>query len=357
MPSSIDHPKWLGNAPLTRALVVISALALAGCASIGPATVARDRFDYNGEVARSWKEQILLNIVKCRYLDVPVFLDISQIVSGYTVQGGLSLGGSTGDPLGNGVTLNAQGVYTDRPTITYTPLTGAQFNRNMLTPIPPSEVLFTMTSGWPVDLVFRLTVRSINGIDSAGVDAEKYNRVLSLMRTLQQANAVGMRVAPGKDDATAVLMVFPAKPLTPDLEAARHELRDMMGLPYDLNEISVVFGQSPARRGEIAMQTLSIMQILINLGNYVAAPQKDIDEGRTRPALQATSNDPGKLHVNYSHDRPTDDLVSVAYRGGWFWIDDRDVESKRTFGLLMLLSTLTETGARESLPLVTIPAG
>jgi len=31
-----------------------------------------------------------------------------------------------------------------------------------------------------------------------------------------------------------------------------------------------------------------------------------------------------------------------------------DIESKRTFALTMLLSTLTETGAREALPLVTI---
>jgi hypothetical protein len=347
----------LNGALVMRAFAVANALALVGCTSIGPATVARDRFDYNGEVARSWKEQILLNIVKCRYLDVPVFLDISQIVSGYTVQSGLSLSGSTGDPLGNGVNLSAQGVFTDRPTITYTPLTGAQFNRNMLTPIPPSEILFTMTSGWPVDLVFRLTVRSINGIDAIGADAEKYNRLLALMRQLQLANAVGMRVVPGKSDASTVLIVFPAKPLTPELEAARHEIRDMLGLPADENDISVVFGQSSARRGEIAMQTLSIMQILINLGNYVAAPQKDIDEGRTRPGFQDTSNDPGRLRVNFSHDHPTDDLVSVAYRGGWFWIDDRDVQSKTTFALLMLLSTLTESGTRESLPLVTIPAG
>jgi hypothetical protein len=49
--------------------------------------------------------------------------------------------------------------------------------------------------------------------------------------------------------------------------------------------------------------------------------------------------------------------VSVAHRDGWFWIDDRDLSSKATFALVMLLATLTETSAREALPLVTIPAG
>jgi hypothetical protein len=56
-------------------------------------------------------------------------------------------------------------------------------------------------------------------------------------------------------------------------------------------------------------------------------------------------------------ERPTDALVAIALRGGWFWIDDRDVASKSTFGLVMLLSTLAETGPRETPPLLTIPAG
>ena len=56
---------------------------LTGCASIGPSTVARDRFDYTTAVSDSWKRQMLLNIVKIRYGDAPIFLDVASIINQY----------------------------------------------------------------------------------------------------------------------------------------------------------------------------------------------------------------------------------------------------------------------------------
>ena len=47
-----ERSVWPGHEP---AFLLLAALAVAGCASIGPATVTRDRFDYTGAVAESWK--------------------------------------------------------------------------------------------------------------------------------------------------------------------------------------------------------------------------------------------------------------------------------------------------------------
>src|SRR3954447_25097618 len=69
-----------------RALLLLPLFVLVGCDSMGPGTVARDRFDYAGSVGESWKSQMLLNLVKIRYGDIPVFMDVGQVVAGYSMQ-------------------------------------------------------------------------------------------------------------------------------------------------------------------------------------------------------------------------------------------------------------------------------
>src|SRR5438034_11105289 len=111
--------------------------ALAGCMSIGPQSVPRDRFDYTAAVAESWKTQMLLNLVKIRYGDAPVFLDIGQIVAARSLSQTLSASANFfqffHQPLDSSVTSSASvaagGAYADTPTITYAPLAGERFAR------------------------------------------------------------------------------------------------------------------------------------------------------------------------------------------------------------------------------------
>ena len=107
-------------------LLATSSLSLvllgAGCKSIGPSTIKRDRKHYATAVAGSWKEQLLLNIVKTRYGDAPAFLVIASVSAGYSLQTGGSLNGQfspeslRGDTFASG---SVSGTYTDRPTISF----------------------------------------------------------------------------------------------------------------------------------------------------------------------------------------------------------------------------------------------
>ncbi|MEJ8859104.1 hypothetical protein WKW79_31350 [Variovorax robiniae] len=346
---------------LLKAPLCMTALSLAGCAAIGPPSVSRDRFDYNGEIARSWKEQTLLNIVRARYADMPLFLEVSQVVSGYTLESTVSAGGvfaknNAVAPPGSNLNFGAQGKWTDRPTITYTPLTGQQFNRSMLTPIPPAAVLFAMQAGWPIDLVFRVVVHSINGLNSTGRGAAGYERMVQLMRMLQDSELLGMRVRGGVKQDNEVVLFFNTRVLAPEETARVEELRGLLRLVPGRSEYHVRFGAAAAGEGEIAMLTRSMLQILIDLGEYVDVPEAAVRDGRTTESQAPSSAVLGRLlKVKVAQERPADALVSVQYRDGWYWIDDRDIASKRTFAMVMIFSTLADSGAREGMPLVTIP--
>src|SRR5258705_12184517 len=123
-----------GRCPMTResasaagriGLWLVAIALSSGCVHLGPRTIAVDRFDYSSAVADSWKQQTLLNIVKLRYMDLPVFVDVASIVSGYSLQTGVNVGGtlSSKDAIQrNFLAAGAQAIYTDRPTITYVPM-------------------------------------------------------------------------------------------------------------------------------------------------------------------------------------------------------------------------------------------
>ncbi len=181
---------------------LLAVLGLSGCASFGPASVDRDRFDYVQAIATSWKQQTLFNIVKLRYADTPVFLDVAQVIGSYQLQAGISVGGGVnfgGPPLPNTLSLGAAGTYTDRPTVVYTPLTGSHFIKVVMTPIPPPALFLLIESGWPADLLLQIGAQTINGISnkkggarSRAADPE-FGQLLAAIQRIQASGAVGLR--------------------------------------------------------------------------------------------------------------------------------------------------------------------
>jgi hypothetical protein len=53
---------------------------------------------------------------------------------------------------------------------------------------------------------------------------------------------------------------------------------------------------------------------------------------------------------------PRKAYVAVPYKGYWYWIDDTDIASKRTFTFLMILFSLAETGQSVAGLVVTVPS-
>lgn len=357
---------------ISRALTsILPVLLLVGCSHIGPKTVPRDRFDYNTAIADSWKEQALLNIVKLRYADMPLFVEVASVVSGYTLEGSVNLGGTVSSEKavqGDFLSLGTSGKYTDRPTITYAPITGEKFNTSFMTPIPPKILLFLMQSGWPVEMIFPVVVEAVNGLrnqKAIGQQGHKgdteFFHLISLMQEIQNSGNVSMRVIKDKEEKETTVMFFYRQDVPPAIDQALNEFESILKLKRHSRELKVTYGLLPETDQEIALQTRSMMQIMVALAKQIDVPAPHVVEGRTIPSLNfddTADNRGGRLiTVHASSDEPDNAFVSVPYKDYWFWIDDRDLYSKRTFSFMMVLFSLTESGGKDGLPLVTIPAG
>ena len=350
-----------------RVLLAASAM-LAGCAHLGPKSVAVDRADYSEAIAESWKQQTLLNIVKLRYMDLPVFVDVSSIVAGYSLQSGVNVGGTESSAKaiqGNFVALGAQAIYTDRPTITYVPMTGDKFLHGLITPIDPKNIFFMLQSGYAADFILGLTVESLNGVRNRSVAAgamreadPEFIRVLQLLREVQAAGGVGMRVEVDKTKSQTAVLFFQRDDVTPDIAEKSAEIRRLLKLPVDGTKFTLIYSPSRGAPGELAVNSRSLMQIMGAFASYVDVPESDLRSHSATPALGNASEDgrPQAVRIYSGKDKPAVAYAAAHYRDTWFWIDDGDWKTKRALTAIMFFFTLGETGGNENLPLITIPA-
>jgi hypothetical protein len=350
-------------------LVLAPAIILGGCTGIGPKTVARDRYDYSTSITESWKRQTLLNIVKLRYMDPPIFVDVGQIVAGYSLETGVTLGGSfpeTNSFGGTSGTIGGSGRFTDRPTITYIPLTGDKFLRALMTPLPPDAVFFMMQSGYAADALFLSTISVMNGLKNQGVSLNgvaaadpRFLRAVELLRKIQLSEAVGLRVLQDAKNQRTSVITFRSKDIGEETLAEVRELRQLLGMSQEGTEFQLVFGGVAANDRELAVLTRSLLSIMQIMAAQVEVPPEHVAEGRASPGIAPEAINTAEMRlvrIQCSKDKPDDAYVVVSYHGQWFWIDDRDIRTKRAFAMIMLLFTLADTGSKEALPLITIPA-
>ena len=173
---------------------------LAGCIA-GPTALRASRVAYNDAIQSTTDEQLLLNLVRLKYRDVPFFLEVSSVSTQFTFEeslsGSVTLNENVGvAPLNPDVYgISGRLGYSERPTISYAPLQGQDFVERLLSPLTPETILLLSRSGWNIDRVLRLSVQRLNDLDNAASASgptplmapryERFARAALLFRQLQ----------------------------------------------------------------------------------------------------------------------------------------------------------------------------
>ncbi|HRC87130.1 MAG TPA: hypothetical protein PK413_16100 [Thermoanaerobaculia bacterium] len=352
---------------LSAYLLLLPALFATGCFSqLGPRTVPKARFNYAEALVHSANEQLLANLVRLRYRDNPVFLDIGSVVTHFDWEAGASASASWngGKPGDRGVGIS--GSYAEQPTVTYSPLQGNDFVARLLAPISPANLVLLSQSGWSIERLMLCCVQKVNEVRNAMPAAgptpdfapsyQDFHHLAQLLRRLQVAGVLEVEVGE-KQELVLHLERAPEGPLGDDAR----EVRDLLGLPRERAFFRISSSLMQHDSDEIAVAGRSLLSVLFYLSQAVEVPPEDEEAGRVTVTqnpdgsrfdwLAATG---GLLRVHAAEKEPSDAAVAVAYRGHWFYIADNDLNSKTTFSLLAYLFQLKAGNQEVKEPVLTL---
>ena len=171
------------------AALALVATLVSGCTSIGPVSIDYSRTGFNEAIQRTDAQQLLLNIVRQRYNDPVMFLEITAVSSSMSLSGNLNLSGFFPSGFGarESYTGGLGGSMTESPLVFYAPNTGEKFVRQILTPIDLKTISLLLQSGWSIERVLLVAADSINGLRNNVAGDNEYPVLAKHLRSLQRA--------------------------------------------------------------------------------------------------------------------------------------------------------------------------
>ena len=422
--------KVMISRPVVRHTVLLCGLVFMlisqGCSTVGPKFYESSFEDFNDAIRKTSDGQMLTNLVRMRYLETPVFLQVASITTSFNING--DIGASAGFPEGSGNNygLSAGGGFSESPTISFSLPESDKYYGRLLAPLSTKQITSLVLGGFDSEAVFLTTARGVNGLRnispeytntatenasfsdfaeafalikklrSEGLvdvelggkqadwsspvtidDSNPISKVL-LLGAITYANANNFELVKYDNDLwqthqyekNMALRFSPASDNSPDAQRLR-KLLNLEGL-YNFPMVDAemvnaekprgILGQAPGALdpnitwAEIGLRGRSMMEIMQVASKKVQMPEEEVARGvAVVDANQGVARDIG-LVIKSSKSEP-DSMLRTNYRGYWFYIDDRDMESRKQFALLNALFAVIGGTVPGANPIMTIPVG
>jgi hypothetical protein len=412
--------KTLSHRSLRPVVVVVLVVwgGMSGC--LGPKAVRYTRMRYNEVVRDTNDEQLLMNIVRLRYADSPVFIDLPNITSQFEVSGQGGYLGGYGNQTPHSASLGNGGMsLRDTPTLSYHPREGREIAKALLTPLS-SDLFSVVNAGADIEQLLLLTVNDINDVPNAPRattltpkvpdDNTRFIEGIRLLTSLRERDGTELAFGTneeivgasdpipegsiqGRDllnaardgyvfrakekgqvrllkrDKDLVLKIRPEYVHSPEMAEVVRIFHLKPGLMFykiksELTEEVNNVPRPPDGNDTIYMNLRSVLQTMTFLSKGVCIPDEHVISGVAPVTIDATDQPfdwtrvtAGHFFVHAQKHRPRDAEVAVQYRGYWFYIAANDVKSRAVLAILEMLFALQESGGKSAGPLLTLPLG
>ncbi len=353
------------RAPAIIALALTS-LVHTGCSSLGPSVILNGREAYNSAIRTTENQQLLLFLVRQRYGEFGGLLAVTSVTANmrFTTRATVNFGfGPDEDYLGNLVPFEGGIIYEENPIISYTPVQGEKFIRQLLLALPLDLVVLSLHSTAEPNEVIRALVKRVNGIanprflySSDQIDS-RFDELVGLLSELQLRDRLEWERDSNNHQFSLLLRLKEGE--NPLLD----RLLELLGLPAadeSLPHISYPLIQSSTNiEGAIAISTRSVWDLVQIMTSAVEVTDEEMISGRT---FDYPTRGPFATRINIarSTSEPRDAAVKVKYRKAWYYILDTDKATKSSFQLLQTLWSVRisdTTSAGQGAPVLTVPAG
>ena len=355
------------KALVTLTIVCLVVCLLSGCAVVGPSSISMGRADYNDAINRTEDEQMLLSIIKGRYGETFSLLAVSGVAANvrFGSRAGIQAGfGPSENYVGSLVPFSGGLAYEENPTITYAPVQGEQYLRQLMSPVSLDILILFIRSGTYSTSYLNIIANRINNLRnpdflyaaSAETDL-RFQRFIELNFELRESGVLQWVEDSRKDVDYAIL-------ITGHAPAYTEKVRDyfsLLGLPMqkDVSEdivLPVYFGVGGSELSGVTISTRSTFDLIQILRAAVEIPQDHVGEGLsfTYPEVGLAGKN---LRIHASKDKPKRAAVAVKHRGHWFYIDDTDMHTKLFYWIVRTLwsVSMASSSDQRAAPVLTIP--
>jgi hypothetical protein len=308
-----------------------------------------------------------MSVVKGRYGETFTLLAVSGVAANVrfntraSVQAGF---GPSNNYLGNLVPFEGGLAYEENPTITYAPVQGERYIRELLSPIPLDILLILSRSTKSGIRQFIQLVSRVNDMRNPDFLEEPYtepdprfSRFVELSDELIKAAVIDLLEDPRKEVAFDIVL----NNYAPRYLGEVAEYLNLLGLEMPAGSPEhIVLPVYLAIRTKgvwgIGMTTRSTLDLIDILQAAVDVPKAHANAGMTikYPPLGLAGQG---LRIISSKKRPKNITWAVKYRGYWFYIDDTDQYTKAFFRMLRVFWSVNMAASANTTaaPVLTLP--